>query len=169
MNLLNKIALLSVAAALAAPVHAQSAREQATVIMPENAAALEFQNAVGFSDAIITGDTIYLSGVVAGPVKEPKDLSPAFENAFARIAAVLTRAGANWDDVVDITTFHTDLAGQINEFAAVKNRYVKAPFPTWTAIGISALYEPTAVTEIKVVAKKRTPALPQPPAAAKPQ
>jgi enamine deaminase RidA (YjgF/YER057c/UK114 family) len=37
----------------------------------------------------------------------------------------------------------------------VKNRYVTAPFPAWTAIGVSRLYEPTAVVEIKVVARRR--------------
>lgn len=148
------IAVAALALAVSSPAPAQSAREQATVIMPENAGALAFQNEFGFADAIITGDTIYLSGVVAGPVKEPKDLTPAFERAFVRIEAILKRAGADWDDVVDMTTYHTDLQSQVAQFSAVKNRYVKAPFPTWTAIGISSLYEPTAVTEIKVVAKK---------------
>lgn len=148
------VALLAVASPAAAQ-SGPSARQQATVIMSENPRALEFQTANGFADAIVTGDTIYLSGVVAGPVKEPKNLTPAYERAFARIEAILKRAGASWDDVVDMTTYHTDLAGQVAEFSAVKNRYVKAPFPTWTAIGISSLYEPTAVTEIKVVAKKR--------------
>ncbi len=145
------------AAALATPIaaNAKSARDAATVIMPENKEALEFQNQVGSADAIVSGDTIYLSGVVAGPALGETSLAPGFDRAFARIAATLKRAGASWDDVVDITTFHTDLAKQINEFAQVKNRYVKAPFPAWTAIGISALYEPTAVTEINVVAKKR--------------
>ncbi len=155
MHRLTKMALLA-ALTLAAPAaHAQNAREKAVVIMPEDPAALAFQSEFGYSEAIITGDTIYLSGVVAGPVPGEQGLAPAFERAFARIAATLKRAGADWGDVVDITTFHTDLAGQINEFAAVKNVHVKAPFPAWTAIGITALYEPTAVTEIKVVAKKR--------------
>lgn len=146
----------AVAVAWAPAAYAQSAREAATVIMPENKEALAFQTEVGFADAVVTGDTIYLSGVVAAPAPGESGLAPAFDRAFGRIAAVLGRAGASWDDVVDMTTFHTDLPGSINEFAAVKNRYVKPPFPTWTAIGISKLYEPTAVVEIKVVAKKPT-------------
>jgi len=71
------------------------------------------------------------------------------------IAATLARAGVSWDDVVDMTTFHTDLAGTIDAFVAVKNRHVKLPPPAWTAIGISALYEPTALVEIKVTARVR--------------
>jgi enamine deaminase RidA (YjgF/YER057c/UK114 family) len=130
-----------------------TARDPATVLMPENPEARAFQEAVGYSTAVIAGDTIYLSGVVAGPAKGESDLAPEYERAFRHIAATLARAGASWDDVVDITTFHTDLAAHIDGFAAVKNRHVKAPFPAWTAIGVSRLYESTAVVEIKVVAR----------------
>ena len=130
-----------------------TARDPANVLMPENPEARAFQEAVGYATAVIAGDTIYLSGVVAGPAQGESDLAPGYERAFAHIAATLARAGASWDDVVDITTFHTDLAAHIDGFAAVKNRHVKAPFPAWTAIGVSRLYEPTAVVEIKVVAR----------------
>jgi enamine deaminase RidA (YjgF/YER057c/UK114 family) len=34
-----------------------------------------------------------------------------------------------------------------------KNCHVKLPPPAWTAIGISALYEPKALVEIKVTAR----------------
>ena len=131
-----------------------SAHEADKVLMPENAEARAFQEAVGFADAVIAGDTIYLSGVVAAPGKGESDLAAGYDRAFARIAATLARAGASWDDVVDITTFHTDIGAHIDGFAAVKNKYVKAPFPTWTAIGVSRLYEPTAVVEIKVIARR---------------
>lgn len=146
-------------AALAATLFAAPAfaRDPANVIMPTNAEARAFQEAVGYADAVIAGDMIYLSGVVAGPREGDEGLAPGFERAFAHIAATLARAGAGWVDVVDITTFHTDLAGQIDSFATVKNRHVKAPFPAWTAIGISTLYEPTAVVEIKVVARRPKP------------
>lgn len=137
---------ITTAPALAAP---------GTVLMPTDPAARAQQAQYGYADAVIIGDTLYLSGVVAAPRPGETGLEPAYERAFARIAATLARAGASWADVVDMTTFHTDLAGQVEACAAVKNRYVKAPFPAWTAIGISTLFEPTAVTEIKVVAHRR--------------
>lgn len=145
--------MMALAAGLcAAPL---AAREADQVLMPENPEARAFQEAVGYADAVVAGDTIYLSGVVAAPAKGESDLAPGYERAFRHIAATLARAGVGWDDVVDITTFHTDLAAHIEGFAAVKNRYVTAPFPAWTAIGVSRLYEPTAVVEIKVVARRR--------------
>jgi enamine deaminase RidA (YjgF/YER057c/UK114 family) len=36
---------------------------------------------------------------------------------------------------------------------AVKNRYIRAPFPAWTAIGVSRLIPDKGLTEIKMVAK----------------
>lgn len=142
------------AALVAAPAMArESARSADTVLMPENAEARTFQEEVGYADAVIAGDTIYLSGVVAGPRKEDAGLEPGFERAFAQIAATLARAGASWDDVVDMTSFHTDLPGTIDAFVAVKNRHVKLPPPAWTAIGITRLYEPSAVVEVKVTAR----------------
>lgn len=143
-------------AALALPFAAPAAaREPGDVIMPVDPEARAFQEAVGYADAVIAGDMIYLSGVVAVPAGEgAAGLDAGYDRAFKTIAATLARAGAGWDDVVDITTFHTDLAAHIDGFAAVKNRYVKAPFPAWTAIGVSRLYEPTAVVEVKVIARR---------------
>ncbi len=153
MHIVRTAAITATLAAglLSSPAMARGAD---TVLMAENVQARAFQEAVGYADAVIAGDTIYLSGVVAGPAKGETDLAAGYDRAFKMIAATLARAGASWDDVVDITTFHTDLAAHIDGFAAVKNRYVKAPFPAWTAIGVSRLYEPTAVVEIKVVAVK---------------
>lgn len=130
------------------------ARDAADVIMPSDPKALAMQERFGFADAIVAGDTVYLSGVIATPAAGETGFVPAYERAFARIAATLARAGASWDDVVDLTTFHTDLASQANDIATVKDRYVKAPFPAWTAISATRLFEADGITEIKVVARK---------------
>ncbi|MFZ4690428.1 MAG: Rid family hydrolase [Polymorphobacter sp.] len=129
------------------------ARDPARVLMPTDPAALAQQTQFGYAEAVIAGDTVYLSGVIVAPAPGETGLQPAYDRAFRHIAGILKRAGANWDDVVDLTSFHTNLGAQIADMAAVKDRYVKAPFPAWTAIGITALFEPTGVTEIKEVAK----------------
>ncbi|VWX57929.1 Rid family hydrolase [Sphingorhabdus sp. 109] len=137
--------------AMAAPLQAKDVKD---VFMPEDAESLAFQSAVGYADAVIAGDKVYLSGVIVTPEPGESDLQPAFTRAFNRIGRTLERAGVGWDDVVDLTSYHTDLQSSINEMVEVKNLYVKAPFPTWTAIGISALYEADGVVEIKVVAQR---------------
>jgi len=96
---------------------------------------------------------IYLSGVVAVPRDGEDSMVPAFTRAFEALGHTLKRAGASWDDVVSFDTYHTDLAGQLDEFVTVKNRYIKAPFPAWTALGVSSLYEPKGLVEIKILAR----------------
>lgn len=145
-------ALLALAALPAAPALAAPATPKQTV-MPEKPEARAFQEQFGFSDAVVHGDTVYLSGVVAGAPPAGADPVEHYARTFERIGAILARAGSSWDDVLDITTFHTDIDASLTPLAAAKNRYVKAPFPTWTAIGVRRLYEPTAVVEIKVVAR----------------
>jgi enamine deaminase RidA (YjgF/YER057c/UK114 family) len=130
------------------------ARDDATVIMPDNPNQLKTWESWGFSDAIVTGDTVYLSGVVAGTKPGDKNLEDAYARAFERIGAILKKAGVSWDDVVDITTFHTDLKTQMPAIVAVKNKYVRAPFPAWTAIQIVRLIPDNGITEIKLVAKR---------------
>ena len=130
-------------------------RQESEVLMAPDPAAARIEEDWGFADAVITGDTIYLSGIVAGVRDGETDLKAAYEHAFERIGAILKRAGAGWDDVVDITSFHTDLTTQMPAIVAVKHRYVRAPFPAWTAIQVSRLIPGNGITEIKVVARRR--------------
>ena len=134
---------------MAAPV---CARDAANVIMPTDPAALAVQKQLGFADAVIAGDMVYLSGVIAERRPEETSFIPAYERAFSQVGAILKRAGVSWDDVVDLTTFHTDLTSQGVDIRTVKDRYVKAPFTAWTAITVSRLYTDRGITEIKVVA-----------------
>jgi enamine deaminase RidA (YjgF/YER057c/UK114 family) len=128
-------------------------RQDARVLMSSDPASLKLEQDWGFSDAIVTGDTLYLSGVVAGVREGETDLKAGYTRAFERIGDILKNAGASWDDVVDITSFHTDLITQMPAIVAVKNNYVKPPFPAWTAIQVSRLIPSNGITEIKVVAK----------------
>lgn len=129
-------------------------RQDAQVVMATDPAELKFQQDWGYASAVVSGDTVTLSGVVAGVRPGEADLRAGYTRAFERIGAVLRNAGVSWDDVIDITTFHTDLTTQMPAIVAVKNQYVRPPFPTWTAIQVSRLIPDNGITEIKVVARK---------------
>jgi enamine deaminase RidA (YjgF/YER057c/UK114 family) len=129
------------------------ARQDATVVMAPDPEEAGFQAEWGYASAIRVGDLVYLSGVVAGVRKGETDLTLGYERAFKKIGETLKSAGASWDDVIDITTFHTDLTTQMPAIVAVKNRYIKAPFPAWTAIQVARLIPANGITEIKIVAK----------------
>ena len=107
-----------------------------------------------YAPAIRMGNMLYLSGVVAAVSDADNgDMSLAISRAFDEIELVLTVAGASWADVVDVTSYMTDLDNQIGPLWAVKEQRVPAPYPAWTAIGVKNLFGGSqAIMEIKVVA-----------------
>ena len=143
---------LTTIAAFAAAGQAEGARQQAVVIMPENARQRQLQEQIGWADAVVSNGVVYVSGVPAYLAPGEKDMETAFVRAFEAIGNTLQRAGVSWDDVVELRTYHTDPTAQIDAFAKVKSRYMKSPPPAWSAIGTSGLLQPGALVEIAVVA-----------------
>lgn len=145
-------ALLLCVALIGTPALAGT-RQQATVIMSENPQGRQSQDDWGYADAVVSGDMIYLSGIVTGQ-RQGETLEAAYTRTFDGIANILSRAGASWDDVLEMTSYHTDLQSQMPAIVAVKKRYVKPPALAWTAIEISRLIPDRGITEIKVTARK---------------
>lgn len=107
-----------------------------------------------FAPAFRVGNTVYVSGVIGqGPDGAvPDDPEEEFTLAFAGLARVLETAGCSMADIVEMTTFHTDMPDTLGTFMKVKDRSVAAPYPAWTAIGCTALAIPGARLEVKVTA-----------------
>ncbi len=139
-------------AAAAAAQAAGGARQQAQVIMPENARQRQMQEQIGWADAIVSNGEVHVSGVPAYLAPGETDTEKAYVRAFEAIGKTLQRAGVTWDDVVSMTTYHTDPSAQLETFARVKSRYVKSPPPAWSAVGTTALLQPGALVEIAIIA-----------------
>jgi|TARA_R110002095_G_scaffold8063_1_gene13842 enamine deaminase RidA (YjgF/YER057c/UK114 family) len=107
-----------------------------------------------FAPATVIDNRVYASGQIGiGPDgKSPENLDEQLTLAFESVGLVLKEAGATFDDIVEMTTFHIGLGSHIQEFISVKDRYVKEPYPAWTAVGTTELAIPGAVVEIKVIA-----------------
>jgi enamine deaminase RidA (YjgF/YER057c/UK114 family) len=73
--------------------------------------------------------------------------------AFENLKLVLAAAGASMSDVVDLTTFHTDMR-DLPLFMKVRDRYITTdPLPAWTAVGAHMLGGTAGyIVEIKAVA-----------------
>jgi enamine deaminase RidA (YjgF/YER057c/UK114 family) len=56
------------------------------------------------------------------------------------------------EDVVELTTFHIDLRGEVDEFAKVKDEFFPRDYPAWTAVGVTQLALPELLVEIRAVA-----------------
>lgn len=107
-----------------------------------------------YSAAIRSGDLLFVSGQVGS--RDDGSPEPEFERqvrrAFDNLAAVLAAAGCSFDDVVDVTTFHTDPERQLGTVQAVRTTVIgDPPYPNWTAVGVTWLAG--FDFEIKVVAR----------------
>ncbi|MCX4194972.1 RidA family protein [Methylobacterium organophilum] len=121
-------------------------------VMPASRHAL--YEAHRYSAAIRSGDLLFVSGQVGS--REDGSPEPDFEaqvrRAFANLRDVLRAAGCTFDDVVDVTTFHTDPQTQFETIMAVRDAEIGAPpYPNWTAVGVTWLAG--FDFEIKVIAR----------------
>jgi enamine deaminase RidA (YjgF/YER057c/UK114 family) len=56
------------------------------------------------------------------------------------------------DGVVQLTSYHGGLRDQADALLRVAGEFLDSPYPAWTAVGLSELFEPGAVVEIRCVA-----------------
>ena len=121
-------------------------------IFPVNRQALYDINS--YSAAIRSGDLLFVSGQVGSledGSPEP-DFSKQVALAFDNLKGVLQAAGCTFDDIVDVTTFHTDPEAQFERVMDAKQKaFSEPPYPNWTAVGVNWLagFE----FEIKVIAR----------------
>lgn len=107
-----------------------------------------------YSPAIRSGDLLFVSGQVGS--RDDGSPEPVFAGqvrlAFANLRAVLEAAGCTFDDVVDVTSFHTDPPTQWETVMAVRTAEIgEPPYPSWTAVGVAWLAG--FDFEIKVIAR----------------
>lgn len=125
---------------------------QREAIFPADRHALYDEH--GYSAAIKSGDLLFVSGQVGS--RSDGTPEPDFERqvrlAFRNLKATLAAAGCTFDDIIDVTSFHTDPENQFGTILAVKREiFDTRPYPNWTAIGVNWLAG--FDFEIKVVAR----------------
>ena len=114
------------------------------------------------------GGLLFLSGIgprapgtdaVPGNVHDAQgglvshDIAAQTRAVFANVRAVLQASGARWEDLVDVTVYLTDMAGDFTAYNEVWAEYFPDPAtaPCRTTLGIDALPTPIAI-ELKCVA-----------------
>ena len=93
---------------------------------------------LGYSAAVRSDNLLFVSGQVgARPDGSPEpDFEAQVRLAFANLKSTLLAGGCGFDDIVDVTTFHTDPETQLHTIMAVKDEIFKSgPYPNWTALG----------------------------------
>ena len=95
-----------------------------------------------YSQAVQTGETVYLSGqvpldpatmkVVDGPIELQ------IERVFKNLAAVAEAAGGSMANIAKLTVYLTDL-GHFSHVNEVMARFFEEPYPARAAIGVASL------------------------------
>jgi enamine deaminase RidA (YjgF/YER057c/UK114 family) len=106
-----------------------------------------------FAEAARVGAMIWVSGQRGFDAQDNISDDPAVQArvAFQNLERTLVDAGAGIDDVVSLTTYHLDMA-DVDGFRAVKDEFIRQPYPAWTVVGVTALAAPEMRVEIAAVA-----------------
>lgn len=121
-------------------------------IFPEDRHALYEEH--GYSAAIRSGDLLFVSGQVGsrGDGTPEPEFEAQVRQAFANLENTLKAGGCTMEDIVDVTTFHTDPEKEFPTIMSVKQEvFPTKPYPNWTAVGVNWLAG--FDFEIKVIAR----------------
>jgi 2-aminomuconate deaminase len=112
------------------------------------------------------GNLLFLSGVgprtpgsnaIPGNVHDADgkligyDIEAQCRQVFANVRAVLEASGAQWEDLVDVTVFLTDMSRDFVAYNKLYGEYFAGVDACRTTLGITALPTPIAI-ELKCVA-----------------
>lgn len=113
------------------------------------------------------GDILFVSGL--GPREAGTDKIPGLEldkygnylsfdfeaqvhSVFKNVRQALEDAGSNWDSIVDVTVFLTNMKRDFVAYNRLYAEYFKDVQPTRTTVEVTSLPSPIAI-ELKVIAK----------------
>lgn len=65
--------------------------------------------------------------------------------------AALSSAGASYADVVDMTTYLTDVS-QIDAYRKVRDQYMSAPLPAASLVEVKSLFRKDVMIEVSAIA-----------------
>ena len=83
-----------------------------------------------------------------------EDASTEFTEAFEKLGRVLAAGDLRYDDILEMTTFHIRMRDHLDLFRQVRDRYLSAPWPAWSAIGTTELAVHGPRLEIKVICRR---------------
>jgi enamine deaminase RidA (YjgF/YER057c/UK114 family) len=110
-----------------------------------------------FAPIVDTGEFVFFSGITG--VHPDGSLSgepeTQFRDTFRFVAMHIETAGLQFEDIVEMTTYHVGLRKHLRTFIKVKDEYIKAPYPAWSAIGITELITEGTLAEIRIIAKRQ--------------
>ena len=83
----------------------------------------------------------------------PESLTDEIAQAFRNVERTLASAGAAWQHVIQVNSYHVGFPDEVNQTMTERFRhYMPDHAPIWTALGVAALGDPKMRIEIRVTA-----------------
>ncbi len=102
--------------------------------------------------AVRIGDTLRLTGHTGETADGVFSADPEVQirQTFRNIALTLAEAGATWSDVVEINSYRVGLQAEL--LLEIAAEFLGDPHPAWTDVGVTELFLPEALVEIRCIA-----------------
>ena len=106
----------------------------------------EVEEALGYTQAVKTGNTIYISGIPSGG-----DVSTQIQNVYQALQKVLENYGLGFEHVVKENLYTTDMEG-IKQHLELRKSFYKNDYPAATWVEVKGLYDPSLKLEVELIA-----------------
>ena len=114
------------------------------------------EKALGFSQAVRVGSTIYFSGLVSvdeqANVRDPHDMAAQIRNVYTELRELLTIHGITLEDVVKETIYTTDVEALVANAGVRLEMLAGAVPPAATWVEVRRLFKPELLLEVDWVA-----------------
>ncbi|HUA81705.1 MAG TPA: RidA family protein [Dyella sp.] len=131
------------------------AADQATQVQHINPATLYAPRGYTHVITVDGGRTVYIAGQTPfdqhGKLVGAGDFSAQAQQTFENLKAALAAGGATFSDVVEMTTYVTDMS-HVDAYRKVRNQYMNDPLPTASLIEVKGLFRHDLMIEISAVA-----------------
>lgn len=107
-----------------------------------------------YSQAVKVGNRIETSGQGGRDDNWhfPETLAKEIAQAFRNVERTLASAGANWQHVIAVNSYHVGFTEEVNQIMTERFRHHMPHAPIWTLLGVAALGDPRMRVEIRVTA-----------------
>lgn len=106
----------------------------------------EIEDAVGYTQAVKTGNTIYISGYTFGG-----DVATQIKNVYEGLQKVLENYSLGFEDVVKENLYTTDIRG-FSQHNETRKKFYNGSYPAATWVEVQALLDPAAKLEVELIA-----------------
>lgn len=143
------------ASAIALLAGASFAAEQTANVQRINPSTLSAPHGYTHVITVDGGRTVYIAGQVPldqhGQLVGAGDFAAQVRQTFENLKAALAAGGANFSDVVQMTTYVTDMS-QVDTYRKIRNEYMTGPLPTATLVEVKGLFRKDVMLEVSAVA-----------------